>query len=83
MLTPCAGGGDFPCVECSRHFISPEALKTHTKTKVHKRRLKELKDEPYSQAEAEAAAGLGKDNRWRDGQGNLAESGLKDDEMMA
>ncbi|KAL7006971.1 hypothetical protein EMMF5_003555 [Cystobasidiomycetes sp. EMM_F5] len=59
------GAGDYPCVACSRHFISTEALATHTKTKVHKRRMKALKDEPYSQKEAELAAGLGTDNKRR------------------
>jgi bud site selection protein 20 len=67
------GAGDFPCVECSRYFISPEALAGHTKTKLHRRRLKQLKDEPYSQKEAEAAAGLGRDNRRRDENGRPIE----------
>lgn len=56
------GGGDFPCIECSRHFISQDALEKHRTTKIHRRRLKELRDEPYSQKEADAAAGLGTDN---------------------
>ena len=55
------GTGEFPCIYCSRYFISPEALATHGKTKVHRRAVKAQKDEPYSQAEAEAAAGLGSD----------------------
>merc|ERR1711939_525335 len=59
------GGGEFPCVHCSRHFISKPALDTHLKTKIHKRRLKELKDKPYSQEEADAAAGLGRETRRR------------------
>lgn len=61
----CPGGGEFPCVHCSRHFISRPALEVHLKTKVHKRRLKELKDKPYSQEEADAAAGLGRETRRR------------------
>lgn len=67
------GGGEFLCVECARHFISEQTLKEHTKTKVHKRRLKQLKDDPYSQAEAEQAAGLGSDNRRRDASGKVIE----------
>jgi hypothetical protein len=43
--------------------------------------MKELKDEPYTQAEADAAAGLGKDNRRRDGQGNLLEPSTSDEVM--
>jgi len=69
------GAGEFPCVHCSRHFISKPALDTHLKTKLHKRRLKELKDKPYSQEEADAAAGLGRDTRKRDSSGNV----IKDD----
>ncbi len=33
------------------------------KTKSHKKRLKDLKDTPYTQKEAEAAAGLGEYDR--------------------
>jgi len=52
------GLGQFYCVECARYFISSIVLSQHTKTKKHKNRLKELKEKPYSQAEAEAAAGM-------------------------
>lgn len=38
---------------------------THTKSKVHKRRLKELKEGAYTQEEAERAAGLTTDNKQR------------------
>lgn len=34
-------------------------MQSHFKTKKHKRRLKDLELEPYSQAEAERAAGKG------------------------
>lgn len=40
---------------------------------MHKRRMKQLKDDPYSQAEAEKAAGLGSDNRRRDASGKVVE----------
>lgn len=53
------GFGAYPCVACDRHFISVEALKTHSKTKPHKKRLKELKEVPFTQAEADRAAGRG------------------------
>lgn len=52
------GLGQHYCVECARYFISERALKLHYKTKGHKYRLKELKEKPYSQEEAEAAAGM-------------------------
>lgn len=35
--------------------------------------MKQLKDDPYSQAEAERAAGLGSDNRRRDASGKAVE----------
>lgn len=69
-----AGGGNFLCVECARHFISEQTLKEHGKTKVHKRRVKQLKEDPFSQAEAEKAAGLGSDKRRRDASGKVVES---------
>eukprot|EP00730_Choanoeca_flexa_P016929 TRINITY_DN8085_c0_g1_i4.p1 TRINITY_DN8085_c0_g1~~TRINITY_DN8085_c0_g1_i4.p1 ORF type:complete len:141 (+),score=7.81 TRINITY_DN8085_c0_g1_i4:129-551(+) len=53
------GLGQFYCIHCARHFIDAHALREHLKSKVHKRRVKQLKDSPYSQAEADAAAGLG------------------------
>ncbi|KAI9296542.1 hypothetical protein K502DRAFT_364103 [Neoconidiobolus thromboides FSU 785] len=56
------GAGQFYCVECSRHFIDERSLKEHTRSKQHRRRLKDLKDGPYTQKDAEAAAGLGTDN---------------------
>jgi bud site selection protein 20 len=34
-------------------------MNEHKRSKLHKKRIRQLKDEPYSQAEAEAAAGLG------------------------
>ncbi|PXF44693.1 Zinc finger protein bud20 [Gracilariopsis chorda] len=52
------GLGQFYCVECARYFITDGVLAAHKKTKKHKFRLKELKDKPYCQAEAEAAAGM-------------------------
>lgn len=53
------GLGQHYCVECARYFIDAQTLDEHTRTKRHKIRLKELREKPYSQAEAEAAAGMG------------------------
>lgn len=44
---------------CRRYFVNDRSLEDHFKTKVHKRRLKALEDEPYSLEEAERAAGHG------------------------
>ncbi|KAI0560044.1 zinc finger protein [Gracilaria domingensis] len=52
------GLGQFYCLQCARYFISDTVLAAHKKTKKHKFRLKELKEKPYSQLEAEAAAGM-------------------------
>ncbi|XP_053459599.1 zinc finger protein 593-like [Nycticebus coucang] len=47
------------CLACTRYFIDSAKLKTHFRSKDHKKRLKELSIEPYSQQEAERAAGMG------------------------
>jgi bud site selection protein 20 len=52
------GGGLYYCVETGRHFADQHALDAHKKTKGYKKRLKELKEEQYTQAEADAGAGL-------------------------
>uniref|UniRef100_A0A8B9K9B5 Zinc finger protein 593 n=1 Tax=Astyanax mexicanus TaxID=7994 RepID=A0A8B9K9B5_ASTMX len=60
-VTGCAQHYCLHCitVDYRRYFVDLKALKEHFKTKVHKRRLKQLKEEPYTQAEAERAAGMG------------------------
>ncbi|GBG27563.1 Zinc finger protein 593-like [Hondaea fermentalgiana] len=68
------GGGQFYCVETGRHFISADALAAHKKTKPYKKRLKELAEEQYTQAEAEAGAGIMKEKLppiRRDADGNI------------
>ncbi|KAI4748251.1 hypothetical protein E4T50_01417 [Aureobasidium sp. EXF-12298] len=52
------GLGQFYCVECAKWFESEANLTAHTKAKTHKRRVRALKEKPYSQKEADAAAGL-------------------------
>uniref|UniRef100_A0A8D1JF56 Zinc finger protein 593 n=1 Tax=Sus scrofa TaxID=9823 RepID=A0A8D1JF56_PIG len=42
-----------------RYFIDSANLKTHFRSKDHKKRLKQLSVEPYSQEEAEKAVGMG------------------------
>ncbi|GAA5808012.1 hypothetical protein MFLAVUS_001394 [Mucor flavus] len=58
--TDLPGLGQHYCVECARHFISEGHYSEHLKSKLHKRRLKKLEDEPYTQEEADRAAGISK-----------------------
>ncbi|CZT00855.1 related to BUD20 Protein involved in bud-site selection [Rhynchosporium agropyri] len=53
------GLGEYYCVECAKWFESEHAMVTHRKGSTHKRQVKALKVEPYTQREAEAAIGLG------------------------
>ncbi|PAA66134.1 hypothetical protein BOX15_Mlig031632g1, partial [Macrostomum lignano] len=53
------GAGQYYCLVCARHMTDRQALLEHRRGKPHKRRLKELGDKPYAQAEADAAGGLG------------------------
>lgn len=55
------GGGQFYCAETGKHFISARALADHKKSRFYKRRIKDLKDDKYSQATAEWAAGMTKE----------------------
>ncbi|KAK1753516.1 hypothetical protein QBC47DRAFT_362406 [Echria macrotheca] len=56
------GFGKHYCVECAKWFETETSLTTHTKGKPHKRRLKQLKEGPYTHKEADAAVGLWTDN---------------------
>lgn len=51
------GLGQYYCIHCDKYFLDNTALKGHLRGKVHKRRVKELSVNPYSNLEAEAAAG--------------------------
>ena len=46
-----------------RYYETDSALRSHWKSKVHKRRCKELKEPAYTIEESELAAGLGRDDR--------------------
>ncbi|KAK4549048.1 hypothetical protein LTR36_007504 [Oleoguttula mirabilis] len=59
------GGGLWYCVECAMYYESETNFGKHKKGKPHKRRVRQLKEEPYTQKEAEAAAGLTTDNGTR------------------
>ncbi|KAH6886480.1 zinc finger protein [Thelonectria olida] len=53
------GLGRHYCTECAKWFETDVTLVAHRKGKPHKRRVKQLAEEPYTQKEAEAAVGLG------------------------
>ncbi|RPB25525.1 hypothetical protein L211DRAFT_782832 [Terfezia boudieri ATCC MYA-4762] len=53
------GLGKFYCVECAKYFESAFSQEHHLTGKRHKRRVRFLKEAPYSQAEADAAVGVG------------------------
>jgi hypothetical protein len=54
------GLGRCYCLICDRHFMNRDVLLQHCHTKQHKRLLKKsVEVKQYSQAEAEAAAGMG------------------------
>ncbi|TDZ51588.1 Zinc finger protein bud20 [Colletotrichum trifolii] len=57
------GLGQHYCVECAKWFETEVSLVNHRRGKPHKRRVKQLKEEPYTQKEAEAVIGLRTDNR--------------------
>lgn len=52
------GLGQYYCLTCARYFINKDTLDKHCRTKPHKRKLKLALEKPYSQKEAEAAAGM-------------------------
>lgn len=47
----------------SRYYETDAALQSHWRSKVHKRRLKQLREPAYTIEESERAAGLGRENR--------------------
>ena len=56
------GCGQFYCVGTARYFVDQKALDDHKKSRAYKRRVKELREEtPFTQKDAEAAAGMTKE----------------------
>lgn len=51
------GLGQHYCIHCAKYLETAIALKTHLKSKRHRRRVNELKGVPYTQETADAAAG--------------------------
>ncbi|KAG7284160.1 hypothetical protein NEMBOFW57_010521 [Staphylotrichum longicolle] len=56
------GLGRHYCIECAKWFETDSSLVLHTKGKPHKRRLKQLKEGPYTHEEANAAVSYRIDN---------------------
>ena len=52
------GGGAHYCVACARHFVDAATMALHVRTKDHKKQQKRVASEPYTQADADAAAGM-------------------------
>ena len=46
-----------------RYYETDAALQSHWRSKVHKRRLKQLREPAYTIEESERAAGLGREDR--------------------
>ncbi|KAI5790722.1 hypothetical protein DFH27DRAFT_614183 [Peziza echinospora] len=53
------GLGRFHCIECAKFFESQANLEAHFSGKRHKRRMRMLKEDPYTIEEANAAVGQG------------------------
>lgn len=54
------GSGQYYCRYCAKYFISDGVLKEHERTKPHKKRIRLICEEQYTQEDAEAAAGMAK-----------------------
>jgi bud site selection protein 20 len=50
--------GQWSCIACNRKFIDQNSFESHNRSKVHKKQSKRLQELPYTQQEAEAAAGM-------------------------
>ena len=51
------GGGLHYCVPCAQHFINASTLLLHMRSKTHKKRVKLVREPPYTHKDADAAAG--------------------------
>ncbi|OCL01925.1 hypothetical protein AOQ84DRAFT_255171, partial [Glonium stellatum] len=56
------GLGQWYCKECAKWFEGEANFMSHRRGKNHKRRLRQLREEPHTQKESEAAIGLSTDN---------------------
>ncbi|KAG8220796.1 hypothetical protein J3R82DRAFT_2239, partial [Butyriboletus roseoflavus] len=51
------------CVECAKYYETDTALRSHWRSKVHKKRCRAFKEPAYTIEESERAAGLGRDGK--------------------
>jgi len=71
--------GSFYCIECAKYFSDSHNLNEHRRGKNHKRRARLLKEEAHSQQMADAAVGLGADDRRSQRvQGDASNDAMKD-----
>jgi len=49
------------CVECAKYYETDAALLSHWRSKIHKRRCKQLREPLYTIEESERVAGLGRE----------------------
>jgi bud site selection protein 20 len=82
-----AGGAHY-CIECAKWFDNADNLSKHGKGKVHKRRVKECREQAEgrgvpSQREVEEAVGLGRDDGVVSRMKNEAKEGMEVDEEKA
>ena len=54
------GLAQFYCLECAQYFAEATSLAGHKRGSKHKKRLKVLKEVPYSHEEADMAVGVGR-----------------------
>ncbi|KAI9710534.1 MAG: Bud site selection protein 20 [Bogoriella megaspora] len=54
--------GEYYCKSCARWLDDSNNFEAHQKSKKHKKMERLLKEEPYTQKEADAAVGLSTDN---------------------
>lgn len=52
------GLGQYYCVWCSKYYISKNALDNHQSSKEHKKRVRALKEEPYTIKDSLKYAGI-------------------------
>ncbi|CAD6443072.1 1e11db79-bd8d-41e3-8ed9-4c3ee2c2c896 [Sclerotinia trifoliorum] len=79
------GLGKWYCIQCAKWYESENSMLSHLKGKPHKRRVKALKEGPYTQRDAEAAIGQGPPdngirNKALDVEVEMENSGLLDDQ---
>lgn len=51
-------GGKYSCLKCDVYFRDQNTLEQHSRTKAHKRRMKEFDVKQHTSKDAEMAAGL-------------------------